>query len=82
MWDFDAAYATADVVGSVLRTFLACGGQIFQGNTAPVEELIRARETADEYSHLIVRVGGFSARFINLSPELQDEIINRYRHNR
>jgi pyruvate-formate lyase len=28
----------------------------------------------------MVRVGGFSARFINLSQELQDEIIGRYRH--
>jgi hypothetical protein len=28
----------------------------------------------------MVRVGGFSARFVHLSPEAQDEIIRRRRH--
>jgi pyruvate-formate lyase len=28
----------------------------------------------------MVRVGGFSAKFVALDPALQDDIINRYRH--
>jgi pyruvate-formate lyase len=29
----------------------------------------------------MVRVGGYSARFVNLGPELQEEIIARRRYN-
>ncbi|MEG0951499.1 MAG: glycine radical domain-containing protein, partial [Niameybacter sp.] len=58
----------------------AGGGQIFQGNTTKVEELIQAQENPEAYRHLIVRVGGFSARFIYLNKALQNDIISRYRH--
>ncbi len=80
MWDFDSAGATDELMQAVLRTFIQQGGQIFQGNTTPVEELLKAREHPEDYGHLIVRVGGFSARFVNLKPALQAEIIGRYRH--
>ncbi len=53
---------------------------IFQGNTTDVRDLIAARECPQEYPNLIVRVGGFSSRFVILSPELQEEIITRVRH--
>ena len=57
------------------------GGQIFQGNTTSVEDMRKAQENPEEYAHLIVRVGGYSARFVTLSKELQNEIISRHRHN-
>ena len=44
------------------------------------ETLRKAQENPDEYPGLIVRVGGYSARFTRLSKELQDEIISRIRH--
>ena len=53
---------------------------IFQGNTTDVAELEAALERPEEYHHLIVRVGGFSARFVSLSAAVQREIIDRYRH--
>ena len=81
MWDFDSAWVNADIVSAVLRTFVEGGGQIFQGNTTPVDELIKAKSEPENYEHLMVRVGGFSARFIYLSPALQDEIISRVRHS-
>ncbi len=31
--------------------------------------------------HLMVSVGGYSARFVNLSPELRAEIVQRRRFN-
>ena len=80
MWDFDPKWATQEVIQAVLTTFLKGGGQIFQGNTTEVEELLEAQKHPEEYGHLIVRVGGFSARFTQLSPELQTDIITRYRH--
>ena len=80
MWDFDASYATEELIKAVLLTFINKGGQIFQGNTTPVEELLDAKKNPEKYEYLVVRVGGYSARFVHLSPELQDEIINRMRH--
>ena len=80
MWDFDSSYASKEVVSAVLNSFMEKGGQIFQGNTTPVEELIAARDNPEGFEHLMVRVGGYSARFVHLSRELQDEIISRVRH--
>ena len=31
----------------------------------------------DKYANLIVRVGGFSERFVNLPPDTQQEILSR-----
>ena len=81
MWDFDSDWAKVPVIEALLKTFIENGGQIFQGNTTPVEEMIRAQQNPDEYRNLFVRVGGYSSRFVNLSKELQDEIIQRRRHN-
>ena len=80
MWDFDSAFASEEIIKAVLKTFIEKGGQIFQGNTTPVEELIDAKCHPEKYEHLVVRVGGYSARFVNLDDALQNEIINRMRH--
>ena len=80
MWDVDPALADFDIVKSILKRFLKGGGMTFQGNTTSVDELAEALEHPEEYPNLLVRVGGYSARFVSLSPELQQEIISRYRH--
>jgi formate C-acetyltransferase len=81
MWDLDHQWANPEVAENLLTTFLGMGGHIFQGNTTDVEELVRAREDPRSHPNLLVRVGGYSARFVSLSPELQDEIITRHRHS-
>ncbi|MHB9134629.1 MAG: pyruvate formate lyase family protein [Armatimonadota bacterium] len=80
MWDLDPAWATPDTVRTLLTTFLELGGQIFQGNTTDVCELQQAQAHPQDYPHLFVRVGGFSARFTSLDPAVQQEIVERYRH--
>ncbi len=80
MWDLDSNYASEDIIRALFTSFFAQGGHIFQGNTTDVETLIKARENPELYPSLIVRVGGYSARFVNLKKELQDDIINRIRH--
>ncbi len=80
MWDFDSSIANEEIVRAVLLSFMENGGQIFQGNTTPLEELIDAKAHPEKYEHLMVRVGGYSARFTRLEPSLQDEIISRIRH--
>jgi formate C-acetyltransferase len=54
---------------------------VFQGNTTSVRDMQDALQHPEHYKHLIVRVGGYSARFVDLERALQDEIISRYRHN-
>ncbi len=81
MWDFDPAWINQELLQSLMTTFFDLGGQMFQGNTSvDVAELVRAKEDPGSYEHLIVRVGGFSARFVHLTPDLQDDIIKRHRH--
>jgi len=80
MWDLAPEFATPEIVKAVLKRFLADGGMIFQGNTTSVAELEDALQHPERYPALIVRVGGFSARFVTLSRELQQEIVTRYRH--
>ena len=82
MWDFDSSYANEQIVSGVLQAFIESGAQIFQGNTTPLSELLEAKENPEGHEHLMVRVGGFSARFVNLESKLQDEVINRLRHCR
>ncbi len=80
MWDLDPHWATPETTKAILTTFLGLGGHIFQGNTTDIAALVKARETPEDYPDLMVRVGGFSAKFVALDPALQDDIINRYRH--
>ena len=65
-------------VAGLMRAYLKMGGQLAQITTASKEEMLAAQERPDDYEGLIVRVGGFSQRFIELDRETQDEIIKRY----
>lgn len=80
MWDFASSWINENIVKAILLSFISQKGQIFQGNTTPVNELINAKIHPEKYENLMVRVGGYSAKFVNLWPELQDEVINRLRH--
>jgi formate C-acetyltransferase len=82
MWDIDPVWAKPEFVRPVMRTFIKQGGHIFQGNVTSVKELIEAQKNPDGHEDLMVRVGGFSARFCNLDKNLQNEIISRYRYGK
>jgi formate C-acetyltransferase len=45
------------------------------------ETLLAAQRRPEQYPHLMVRVAGYSARFIDLPPEEQTEIIGRTAQN-
>ncbi len=81
MWDMDPSWATHDVVKPILKTFIKNGGHIFQGNVVPIEKLIEAQNNPTAHRDIMVRVGGYSAIFVTLSKQTQDEIINRYKYN-
>ena len=63
-----------------VRTFMKLGGFQLQLNAVSRETLLDAREHPEAHRDLLVRVGGFSAYFVKLSPEMQQEIIDRNEH--
>jgi len=51
-----------------------------QFNVINRETLLAAQRDPETYRNLLVRVAGYSAYFVDLSPPLQDEIIRRTEH--
>jgi formate C-acetyltransferase len=56
-------------------------GHHIQFNVVDAETLRKAQQTPDAYRDLIVRVAGYSDYFVDLTPELQEEIIQRTGHD-
>lgn len=52
-------------------------GFMVQFNILDREQLLAAKKHPEEYRTLLVRVGGYSAYFVELPEQLQDEIIAR-----
>ncbi len=69
-----------DKAAILIKTFMARGGWHLQFNIVSSEELMEAREQPEKHRNLIVRVGGYSAYFVDLPLQLQDEIIARTMH--
>lgn len=53
------------------------GGQQYTVTVVSPEDLIDAKKHPENHRNLIVRVGGYSDYFTNLSDELQDNVIER-----
>ena len=64
----------------MLESYFIMGGNHFQLNYVSKEDLKKAQITPEEYKTLRVRVSGFSDYFVNLSGEMQDDIIERTEH--
>ena len=60
-----------------LKTFVDLGIMEMQITVVDTATLQEAREHPERHPHLMVRVAGYSARFVDLSPEEQDEVIGR-----
>ncbi len=59
------------------NAFMSAGGTHIQYNIVDSEELKEAKVKPREHSDLIVRIGGYSAYFVQLSNEIQDDVILR-----
>ena len=64
----------------MIQAFFALGAFHVQFNTLSSEVLRRAQEKPEDYKDLLVRVAGYSTRFVNLSKSMQDAIIARTEH--
>ena len=62
---------------SFVTAFFAGGGTQVQYNIISSDTLRKAQKDPAQYKDLVVRVAGFSAYFIELVPQLQDDLIRR-----
>ncbi len=61
----------------LLVTYLRRGGFEVQVNVVDPETLRKARVNPEQYRDLVVRIGGYTDYFVNLSPGMQDELMHR-----
>lgn len=61
----------------LIETYFEEGGLELQLNVVDKETLILAQREPEKYKNLVVRVSGYSAYFVSLDRELQNEIILR-----
>ena len=65
---------------SYLRAFVYAKILHIQFNVISVDTLKKAQLNPEKYAHLVIRVAGYSAFFIELSKDIQDDIIRRTEH--
>lgn len=66
-----------DGIITLLRTASQMGNGEMQFNYLSNETLLEAQKHPEQYRDLIVRVAGYSAFFVELCKDVQDEIISR-----
>lgn len=62
---------------ALLQTYFERGGAQAMITVVNRRDLEQAMQKPSEYQHLFVRVGGFSARFVDLPRDVQQEILDR-----
>jgi formate C-acetyltransferase len=72
--------ADVDRIIDLTLAYFNMGGMQLQFNCVSPETLRDAQHHPDQYPTLMVRVAGYSDRFVNLSKTLQDDIILRTNH--
>jgi pyruvate-formate lyase len=65
---------------ALLGTYWKTGGSQAMITVLSRGDLEAALHEPEKYANLMVRVGGFSARFVDLAPDVQQEILARTLH--
>ncbi len=66
-----------DKLAHLIRSYFRMDGHHIQFNVVTAETLRKAQQNPEKYQDLIVRVAGYSDYFVDLTLELQNEIIKR-----
>lgn len=61
----------------LIRAYFSMNGMHIQFNILSPEKLTEAQKHPEKYRSLVVRVAGYSAFFVELDKDIQDEIISR-----
>ena len=62
---------------SLIDAFIELGGYHIQFNVVDTAMLRDAQKHPERYQDLMIRVAGFTARWVELGPSEQEEIIKR-----
>ncbi|MDR1065026.1 MAG: hypothetical protein LBL25_01490 [Oscillospiraceae bacterium] len=62
----------------MVRSYMDNGGAETQFNVVSTEKLRAAQQSPDEYRNLVVRIAGYSAYFVELTPDCQNDLISRH----
>ncbi len=62
---------------SLWKNYFDRKGQMLTATVVSAEELLDAQKNPDAHRDLIVRVGGYCDYFVNISKDLQDNVISR-----
>ena len=62
---------------ALLKTYFDKGGAQAMITVVNKNDLENAMKEPEKYQHIFVRVGGFSARFVELSEDVQKDILSR-----
>ncbi|MFA5398973.1 MAG: pyruvate formate lyase family protein [Dehalococcoidia bacterium] len=65
---------------SLVKTYFGMGGEQLQPTVVSTEVLRAAQKNPENYMDVVVKVGGYSACFVDLGYEIQEEIISRSEH--
>ena len=77
---FEREHLTVPLLMAIFRSFIEKKLQLLQPNCFSKAELEDAMVNPDQHQGLIVKVCGFSARFVSLEPEWQKIILQRYHY--
>ncbi|QAT43272.1 glycyl radical protein [Aminipila luticellarii] len=69
-----------EILKDCITSYFALDGEHVQINVVDAETLKDAQRNPEEYRNLLVRVAGYSAYFIELDREVQNNIIGRTAH--
>ncbi|MDR1728628.1 MAG: hypothetical protein LBT74_12015 [Acidobacteriota bacterium] len=64
-------------LGSMIKAYMGKGGAEVQFNVVSSETMRAAQKNPDEYRNLVVRIAGYSAYFVELSTDCQNDLITR-----
>ena len=62
----------------MVKAYMDKGGAEAQFNVVSTEVLHKAQENPDEYRNLVVRIAGYSAYFVELTRDCQNDLISRH----
>lgn len=68
----------AERVVQLIKTHFDLGGTLININVLDKQRLMEANENPDAHPDLVVRVTGFTAYFVSLSPEFRQLVVDRF----
>ncbi len=76
-FDYDIVNENPEIVSALIDGYFQSGGMQIQVNILSPDILQDAIAHPEKHKNLIVRISGYCSYFVDLSPEMQAEILNR-----